>query len=77
MRESSGELKVRPVSIGWKLRASEAFLRQLQEGCIITVMRLGTHQGVRPRLTYGRSSESIGAFKTSVRSDVPGRRGGR
>ena len=63
MRESSGELKVRPVSIGWKLRASEAFLRQLQEGCIITVMRLGTHQGVRPRLTYGRSSEKQGCLQ--------------
>ena len=57
MRESSGELQVRPVSIGWGLRASEALLRQLQESCIITVMRLGTHQGVRPRLTYGRSFE--------------------
>ena len=57
MRESSGELKVRPVSIGWELRASEALLRRLQESCIITVMRLGTHQGVRLRLTCGRSSE--------------------
>ena len=57
MRESSGELKVWPVSIGWELRACEALLRQLQESCIITVMHLGTHQGVRTRLTYGRSSE--------------------
>jgi hypothetical protein len=57
MRESSGESRVRPVSIGWGLRACEALLRQLQESRIITVMRLGTHQGARPRLTYGRSSE--------------------
>ena len=77
MRESSDALRVRPVSIGWELRASEALLRRLQESCIITVMRLGTHQGVRPRLTYGRTSESMGAFRTSLRTNVLGRRGGR
>ena len=77
MRESSGELKVRPVSIGWGLRASEALLRQLQESCIITVMRLSTHQGVRPRLRTVAALKSIGTFRTSVHSDVPGRRGER
>src|SRR5918997_5228860 len=45
------------------LRACEALLQQLQESCIITVMRLGIHQGVCPRLTYGRSSEKQGCLQ--------------